>query len=393
MPAPWVAGVASGLAVHLRADVALIRLLFIIFSILGGSGILSYLLLAVFIPSDGADPTLTPARGATPLANVGKDQRLHLGRRQVLSIGVGFLLLAALFALTLSTTNLEPTHLVAGILTLAGLWLTWLQGNAVAKWQTIGFWLRLGGGMLLLLLGVFVFLSHTLSTGYLLRGIIYGAGIVLLILVALAPIAITVFKQMTASQEREIREAERATIAAHLHDSVLQTLTLIRGAADNPAKVRALALGQERELRAWLYTGTQQVASSTAQALREAIASIESTYGVAIDVVTVGDAPPDANELAIVAAAAEASTNAARHGAAPITVYMEITPARTEIFIKDRGRGFDLAAIPSDRHGVRGSIIGRVERVGGSAQIRRVNPGTEVHLTVPRTPSASEQRH
>lgn len=192
MPTPWVSGVASGLSVHLGLDVSLIRLLFVFASMLGGAGILTYLLLAVFIPRDGAEETLVAQRGATPLMRVAADHRVYHGRRQVLMIGLGLVFLAFLGTLTLSSTNLEPTHLVAGILTLAGLWLTWLQGNSVDSWRTFGFWGRLSGGLLLLIVGVFIYLSHSLTTGYLLRGLIYGTGLVTLFLVALAPIAIKV---------------------------------------------------------------------------------------------------------------------------------------------------------------------------------------------------------
>lgn len=388
MPSPAVSGVASGLSVHLGVSVNIVRLAFALLAIFGGSGLLAYLLLAIFIPKDDAQNSNTQ-RGANPLTHVGIDQRERVGRRQVFIIGIAFLLLAGLIALVLSNNALQPTHLLAAVLMVCGFFFVWFQGTSVTQWKSWGFWFPVGGGLVLILVGLFLLLSETLTTGLLLTGIIYGVGIVLIILIALAPVAIAVFKQMSNAQENEARESERASIAAHLHDSVLQTLTLIRGNADNPTQVRALALGQERELRAWLYTGNQHVATSTAQALREAIGTVETTYGTAIDVVTVGDTTPQGNELAIVAAAAEAATNAVRHGAPPVTVYMETHPATTEIFIKDHGPGFALDAIPPDRHGVRGSIIGRVERVGGQATIRQLNPGTEVHLVAPRTPDAS----
>lgn len=56
--------------------------------------------------------------------------------------------------------------------------------------------------------------------------------------------------------------------------------------------------------------------------------------------------------------------------------------------VTDRGDGFDIDAIPHDRFGVRESIIGRVERRGGTAQYkRRAAGGTELRITVPRTPT------
>ena len=135
--------------------------------------------------------------------------------------------------------------------------------------------------------------------------------------------------------------------------------------------MRALALGQERELRSWLYTGREEAADSLAEALREAISTLETTFGVEVGVVTVSDMRPGPGELAMVAAASEAVSNAIRHARPPVSVYMEV------------GDGFDISAIPEDRHGVRNSIFGRMERAGGKAQIRHLASGTEVHLSMP----------
>lgn len=389
MPTPWLAGVASGLSVHLGMDVSVIRIVFVVTAFFGGSSILVYLLLAVFIPRDGSQPTDTSQRGATPLAKVGTDRHTLAGRRQILLVGIAFVGVASMFALANSDLDISPYSILSAVITLAGLGFTWTLTSKVTQWKTFTFWAQLLGGVLLVLMGAFIYLSQSLATLHVVRGVLLGFGIITLLVITIVPLGIGIFKQVAQSQEREIREAERATIAAHLHDSVLQTLTLIRGAADNPAQVRALALGQERELRAWLYTGQEHAASSTAEALRDTISTIESTYGIAVEVVTVGDAEPDVNEMAAVAAAGEAVTNAVRHGAPPVTVYMEVTPTQLEIFIKDKGAGFALETIPADRHGVKGSIIGRIERVGGKAAIRRLTLGTEVYLTAPRTASSS----
>ena len=177
----------------------------------------------------------------------------------------------------------------------------------------------------------------------------------------------------------------RFDIAAHLHDSVLQALTLIRASAEDPARVRAIALTEERELRAWLYTGHAQAADSLEAAVTEAVVGVESRYGVPISVVVVGDMRPGPGELALVAALAEACQNAVRHGAPPVSVYVEVRPRAIEAFVKDNGQGFDPATIAADRHGVRDSIVGRMRRAGGSATIRRLARGTEIALSVPRS--------
>lgn len=388
MPAPWISGVASGLSIHLGLPVAWVRALFVVASGYLGIGILLYILLAVFVPKDDKNITDQLTRGAPPLARVSGRSQSSISRTQIMMVGVGFLVFGGLVFYMLGSDGARSRWLISAVLVLAGLWMAWNQTNNVVQWRTLGFWGRVLGGMLLVIVGATIFLSQTNATGELLRGALYGAILMVAVLFMLAPLWLRAAGQLSQAQARQVRESERAHIAAHLHDSVLQTLTLIRGAADQPAKVRALALGQEAELRAWLYTGQADAGVSTAQSLRDQITQTESLYGVAVDVVTVGDVTPQANELALVAAAGEAAKNAVRHGIPPVSVYMETRHDQVEVYIKDRGVGFDMDAIPEDRHGVRGSIIGRIERVGGTANIRRLSPGTEVHLTVPRTDNA-----
>ncbi len=193
-----------------------------------------------------------------------------------------------------------------------------------------------------------------------------------------------------------MREAERADIAAHLHDSVLQALTLIRASAEDPARVRAIALTEERELRAWLYTGHAQAADSLDAAVTEAVVGVESRYGVPISVVVVGDMRPGPGELALVAALAEACQNAVRHGAPPVSVYVEVRPRAVEAFIKDNGEGFDPATIAADRHGVRDSIVGRMRRAGGerhdqASRARNRNRSERAALRYPGRNSAHRE--
>ena len=174
-------------------------------------------------------------------------------------------------------------------------------------------------------------------------------------------------------------------MAAHIHDSVLQTLTLVQKRADDPRAVAQLARAQERELRGWLFTGDRAPASaSLAAALEEAAAEVEDAHRVPIEVVAVGDAPVGDAANALVAAAREAMVNAAKFApdAGDVAVYAELGPARSQVFVRDRGDGFDPDAVPEDRRGVRESIIGRMERSGGTARIRSSEAGTEVELTI-----------
>ena len=201
----------------------------------------------------------------------------------------------------------------------------------------------------------------------------------------LAPFWLQLARNLTAERSARIRSQERAEVAAHLHDSVLQTLALVQKRADDPRAVATLARRQERELRAWL-SGAPEARPDEclADALRAAAAECEEAHGVPVEVVTVGDRDLDDRHRALVAAAREALANAARHsGATEITLFMEVEDGRTEVFVRDRGAGFDAGAVPGDRRGVRESIVGRMARHGGSAAVHTTpGSGTEVELVI-----------
>jgi signal transduction histidine kinase len=182
-------------------------------------------------------------------------------------------------------------------------------------------------------------------------------------------------------RSERVRSQERAEIAAHLHDSVLQTLALIQRSAESPREVARLARGQERELRTLLY-GNRAVTGQLADLLRRAAADVEDDYAIKVDVVLVGDVAVTADLAAAVDAAREAMVNAAKHsGVTAVSLYAEVDGDVADIFVRDRGSGFDLAEVADDRQGVRGSIIDRVERHGGSVTITSSpGAGTEVHI-------------
>ena len=215
--------------------------------------------------------------------------------------------------------------------------------------------------------------------------------VILALGLVLAPFWWRLGRNLAAERAERIRSQERAEMAAHIHDSVLQTLTLVQKRADDPRAVAQLARAQERELRGWLFTGDRAPASaSLAAALEEAAAEVEDAHRVPIEVVAVGDAPVGDAANALVAAAREAMVNAAKFApdAGEVAVYAELAPERSQVFVRDRGGGFDPEAVPEDRRGVRESIIGRMERSGGSARIRSSEAGTEVELTI--EPGAGE---
>lgn len=192
----------------------------------------------------------------------------------------------------------------------------------------------------------------------------------------------------TAREERRvrIREEERGEIAAHLHDSVLQTLALIQRSGDDAQRMTMLARRQERELRRWLFEGrTEDDASTLSGALVSTVATLEEDHGIGIELVRVGDAPLTPAVLGLVAAVREAVGNAARHaGVRTVAVFVEVTDDEVVAFVRDRGLGFDPETVADDRSGIRHSIRGRIERRGGRAVLTTaVGKGCEWEIAVP----------
>ena len=385
MPAPWMGGVCSGLAVHLGVSVTLVRIVVICLTVVGlGLGIGVYLWLWVTVPEDSpersGEGTLSPG-----LVRLREERAAQVSRNRMIVVGVTLLVAAIVGTIMNATNTLDWRDMGAIIVIVAGITLVWSQSRNVSSWRSLRFIGAVFGGIVLLSLGVVMAASRDNPPIILLRGGLIGAALVAGVLFALGPMWLRTTKDLSQAQAQRVRESERADIAAHLHDSVLQALTLIRASAEDPARVRAIALTEERELRAWLYTGHAQAADSLDAAVTEAVVGVESRYGVPISVVVVGDMRPGPGELALVAALAEACQNAVRHGAPPVSVYVEVRPQAVEAYIKDGGEGFDPATIAADRHGVRDSIVGRMRRAGGHATIRRLSRGTEVALSVPRS--------
>jgi signal transduction histidine kinase len=219
-----------------------------------------------------------------------------------------------------------------------------------------------------------------------------GAGAIIATTLALlvGPWAMRVGRSLAAERSARIREQERAEVAAHLHDSVLQTLALIQKRSDDPRAVASLARRQERELRGWLFQRSDAAGQEgTKAALERAASDVEQLHGVPIEVVIVGERPLDAHLEALVAAAREAMTNAAKFaGSDHVDLYAELSDVRAEVFVRDRGAGFDPAGIPPDRRGVRDSIVARVQRHKGRATVTSSpGNGTEVELVMDCAPA------
>jgi signal transduction histidine kinase len=211
------------------------------------------------------------------------------------------------------------------------------------------------------------------------------AGLLLLVGVVVLPWLFLLARTVTRERAARVRAEERAEVATHLHDSVLQTLTLIQKRTGDPAAMARLARHAERELRGWLYGPDQGTPADLVGALRAAAAEVEDRFGISVELVAVGTRPLDERARGVVAAAAEALINAAKHaGVAKVSLYAEATGDQLLVAVRDRGRGFDPASTGRDRHGLAESIVGRMRRLGGTATIHTApGSGTEVELHLP----------
>jgi signal transduction histidine kinase/phage shock protein PspC (stress-responsive transcriptional regulator) len=386
----YVAGVCAGLAEHLGLSVRHVRLAFVLASIAGGAGVAAYLFLWALTPqSRGGD--LGP--GAQPVA-VGRPANESLRN---LVVGVGLLLLGGVLVAQRQGVNLRlgvliPLFTVAGGAVLAWSQLDdaergrWLVGGGEGRRAGL---LRLGIGIALATIGVVALATQgrgfagLWDVGIPAVAVLAGAALIA------APWGVRLWSDLRVEQAQRIRETERADIAAHLHDSVLQTLALIQRKADDPAEVTRLARAQERELRGWLYAGPRGSKASLASAVTEVAHEVEDVHGIPIELVVTGDRPLDSGGTALVRALREALLNAVRHGSVPVSAYVEVGSELVEAFVRDHGPGFDMSAVPEDRLGVRESILGRMSRHGGSAAVRRLENGTEVSLSLPVTVAGS----
>jgi signal transduction histidine kinase len=226
--------------------------------------------------------------------------------------------------------------------------------------------------------------AYTNGNSFMKLLVLLGVGAWAAVLIG-GPVLIGAWLAIDRDKAGRAREEERQRFAAHLHDSVLQTLALVQRQAHDPAAVVRLARRQEHALRAWMAGEAELVSETLAFALRDVIEGVEDEYATAIALTAIGDRPIDARGEALVAAAREALRNAARHAAgARVVVFCEISAQQAEVFIRDQGPGFDVGAVPPERRGIRDAIIGRLASAGGAAEVESApGEGTEVILRLP----------
>ncbi len=316
------------------------------------------------------------------------------GKEILLGTGLllaGGILIARLFGLDVPLGTLIP---VAAI--LCGAAIAWMQLDETrragivdkTKADQAGGWARLAAGLGLVVAGVLLMVSGSGSWEQTWLALLASVAVLGGVALVLLPWGLKFWRDLEAERAGRVRATERAEIAAHLHDSVLQTLALIQRRAGSEHDVVRLARAQERELRGWLYRDPGRDAGQLSDALKAAAAEVEDSLGHAVDVVTVGDCAMTERLEALVQASREAMLNAARHGGGAVSVYLEVTDDAAEVFVKDRGPGFDPGSIPADRLGVRESMIGRMRRHGGTATIASSPGGTEVQLRLPLAAAA-----
>ncbi len=392
-------GVCAGLARHLGWPVMVIRVGFVVLMCIQFVGVVIYGLLWLLLPPE-------PIRAAPGLESAGRSgmrDAASLHRRvdwgaifALVALGVGLLWMIQISGLGMSQQIFWPI-----LLACAGVALVWRQADvsrqrlalselsarprtaaSIARARTVtvvsvivGLTLVAGAGALVLAQqGSVELLPQVLAMTMLALAVLA---------IVMAPWLHRSRAELNEARAEKVRAETRADMAAHLHDSVLQTLALIQRQSDDPKVVQRLARRQERELRGWLYDDQSEQVTFKA-ALTAAAGDVEDDRGVPIELVTVGDSRPGEAVQAIVAAAREAMVNAAKHsGADKIDVYAEVFDNELEVFVRDRGQGFDPASVGSDRMGVRHSIIDRMQRHGGSAEIRSdPEDGTEVRLKI-----------
>ena len=385
-----IAGVAAGLAEHLGVPLLAVRMALVV--LLGFSG-LGLMLYAAFwavlpqqIPTDER-PARRDYAMLLPFAAIGLGVVLlqALVFEDSVAGTVGWLIAVVAVGAGIIWHQSDPSRRgdLAGNLPQT----PWLAAVVAGSDRRLFLFRFIGGGVLVAtgIIGVVAVLTPTGSFTSVLNGVIFALVGLLGVGVVAAPLLWRMFNQLRMEREGRIREQERAELAAMIHDQVLHTLALIqRNSADNK-EVQRLARGQERSLRNWLYKPTASPTERFAAALEQAAAEVEDTYAISVEAVVVGDTDCDDRVAALVAAAREALVNAARHaGVQTISLYAEVEADQLSVFVRDRGAGFALAGVEESRHGVRGSIIGRMNRHGGRAEIRSAaGEGTEVRLTLP----------
>ena len=386
-------GVAAGVATWRGFSVTAVRIVFVLIALIGGWFVPFYVAAWLFLPTAGAE---------TSIASKARDD----ARGIRLALGLASLLVLVLLVASVFDGGWFVKWAWPQVFSVAGLALIWRNappeeqaalrrmveplesaaGPGVRnRWSVLR--LLLAG---VLLIGGLAWLFSAHASLALLRPLGGVTLIIAAIVLALGPWWLRIARDLALERQAKARAEERVDIAARVHDSVLQTLALIQRRADDPQKVIQLARLQERELRSWLFEGRDpdeaSAPATVAAGIRQIQQDVETRYGVPVEAVTVGDCELDDNLNALLAAAREATVNAAKwSGASVISLFAEVEPGEVSIVVRDRGKGFDPSAVPEDRKGLAESVHGRMARRSGTATVTSApGEGTKVSLRMPR---------
>jgi signal transduction histidine kinase/phage shock protein PspC (stress-responsive transcriptional regulator) len=376
-------------------DVTWVRIGFVLLTVMTGVGVLPYFVFWLLIPMEGEDSNIlsravSDRRGIRlmvaliPLLIVIQVvvSALHVG--YIGLIGWPTCLAAVIFfVIWRNAAESEKSFLEGDVAPLLG-------GDSHARGRRV-LVIRVVAGVALGIAGIVLLIEAKRPTAATFRPVAGAALLIAAVVIILGPWWLGLVRDLIAERQARARAEERTQMAAHVHDSVLQTLALIQRSADDPQHVVRLARSQERELRAWLFEGRAPGAvGEDAKTLAEGVGvlqrQVEADHGIAVQVVLVGDCELDDSLRALLEAAKEATVNAAKwSGADQVSLYAEVEEDSVMLYVRDRGRGFDPAAVPEDRQGIAQSIKARVERFGGRAVIRSApGEGAEVQLSMSR---------
>jgi signal transduction histidine kinase len=391
-------GVCAGLAARLAVGTTVVRVAAVVAIFLGGFGILGYMAMWVLVPGAGEKESIA--------------SRVVADRRE---LQIVIALSSALFAVLLVTRSLGVSDLGVPTLTLLfgaiGAFIVW-RGATTAEatrlrerlnaapgvagapsgWRRMA--MRTGAGIVLILVGVGE-LSRTGSFSGAALGVLVGTALFVGgFLVMFAPWWVRTLRDLSTERRERVRAQERADMAAHVHDSVLQTLSLIQKAAGDPREVVRLARSEERDLRHWLFDPERlgrhgQRPETLVEAAAVIEREVEDSYDIGVELIVVGDCPMDDRVAALVGACHAATVNAAKwSGCAQVAVFIEVERNTVSAYVRDLGVGFEPALVPNDRQGIACSMVERMERAGGSVAVRStLGTGTEVELVLPRPTS------
>lgn len=386
-----LSGVCAGLGAHLGVAATTVRLVFVVSCLAVGIGAVAYVALRVLTRQV---PTVAEATNPLSARRAGAVTRpVRAVDRLMVPLALVLCVVGVRFSVTVGVTT---------ILVLGGGVMVWrtfgpdqlsmpsrITGRTPARSPGAAQWTGMLGGLLLITAGLGFWAWRTwggAGSGSFLPALIASVILVVGVLIVLIPLWLKLWSTADAAARDRAATEERARIAARIHDSVLQTLTVIQRQSDQP-EIAKLARTQERQLRQWLFGAGESVSTGTLfGGLRVASGEVEDMYGVQIRPVTVGeDLPVDNALMALLQAGRECMVNAAKHsGCDEVNVYCEVGRGVVELFVRDRGCGFDPETVPADRHGLRGSVIGRMREVGGTVIVDSGSFGTEVtlHLNV-----------